>query len=94
MGLPSYLWYQLTNLLFKVDATMNSDLTCSDADGGHCSLKNACATYTNLWTNGWSFKVMFTGATNYVLVPLGALAADDDSGVCQIYIQYLNDAQN
>jgi len=73
---------------------MNADLTCSDTVGGRCSLKNSCTTYTNLWNNGWSFKVMFTGSTNYAIVPLGALAADDDSGVCQIYIQYLNDNQH
>lgn len=91
MGLPDFLWFQLTNLLFKVDATMNADLSCEAVRGGRCHLKNACSTYTNLWANGWSFKVMFTGSTNYAVVPLGALAADDDSGVCQIYIQYLDD---
>lgn len=78
MGLPDYLWYQLTNLLYKVDSAIAADLTCDDSVGGKCKLASACSTYTNLWDAGWSFKIQFTGETNYVLFPLGALALDND----------------
>lgn len=49
LGLPSFLWYQLTNLLYKVDTQIASDLTCDNSVGGACYLTNACSTYTNLW---------------------------------------------
>lgn len=34
MGLPYYLWKQTTNLLYKVDETIASELTCEDVVGG------------------------------------------------------------
>ena len=36
LGLPSYLWSQLVNLLYKVDATIATELQCEAAIGGVC----------------------------------------------------------
>jgi hypothetical protein len=95
LGLPYYLWFQVTNLLYKVDATINNELTCDYSVGGMCKLSQPCATYTNLWQAGWTFNFMFQGATDYVLFPLGALAEDDaTTGECKIYIQFLNDSKH
>jgi len=41
-GLPDYLWKQVANLLYKVDATISADLTCEAMLGGTCKLKNDC----------------------------------------------------
>lgn len=38
LGLPYYLWYQLANLLYKVDASFDLELNCHDQVGGICSL--------------------------------------------------------
>lgn len=94
LGLPDYLWYQLTNLLYKVDSNIASELHCTDESGGKCKLDHACATYTNLWTAGWSLKVQFTGSTNYAIFPLGALAVDNAQNECEIFIQYLDDMRH
>lgn len=93
MGLPSYLWYQMVNLLYKVDSTVASELFCDDNNGGKCRLINSCANYSNLWSSGWSFKVKFTGENNYVVVPIAALAVDYDDGnnqYCDIWVQFLD----
>jgi hypothetical protein len=83
---------QVTNLLYKVDATISADLTCLNEVGGSCYLANPCSTYTNLWSAGWSFKIKFEGASNYINMPLGALAVEDTAnGQCDIMIQYLHD---
>jgi len=90
MGLPSYLWYQMVNLLYKVDATVASELFCDDNNGGRCKLTKPCASYPNLWSSGWSFKVKYTGDNNYVIVPIAALAVDDTANsYCDIWVQYL-----
>jgi len=97
LGMPEYLWLQLTNLLYKVDSSFDSQLTCLQEQGGMCHLKNACSTYTGVWGKGWGFKVRFNSANdeNYMIVPLGALAVDNDStGECDIYIQYLDANKN
>jgi hypothetical protein len=91
MGIPYYLWYQTTNLLYKVDTTIAADLVCDDNNGGICKLNDKCSAYPNLWNNGWSFKIQFTGSSEYLIFPIGALAADDSNGICSIYIQYLDD---
>lgn len=79
----------MTNLLYKVDATFAADLACDDNMGGTCVLANECSTYSALWANGWSLKVKMVGSTNYMLVPMSALAVDENS-VCKIYLQFLN----
>jgi len=61
LGLPDYLWKQMVNLLYKVDNTISSELTCLAENGGYCVLSNPCDSYTNLWSSDWSFKVSFTG---------------------------------
>lgn len=38
LGMPEYLWLQLTNLLYKVDSTFDSELTCLQEQGGMCHL--------------------------------------------------------
>lgn len=92
IGLPYYLWFQVTNLLYKVDSAFNHDLTCDYSVGGMCKLAQPCATYTNVWSTGWTFNFKFQGATDYVLVPIGSFAADNTAtGECNIYIQFLND---
>lgn len=86
------MWFQVTNLLYKVDASFNADLTCDYAVGGICKLANPCSSYTNLWDAGWTFNFMFQGAVDYVLVPLGALAEEDTTNnQCNIHIQFLNE---
>lgn len=91
LGLPYYLWYQLANLLYKVDASFDLELNCHDQVGGICSLNQACSQYTNLWNNGWAFKIEFTGSSNYALFPLSALAVDNaNTGQCDVFIQYLD----
>jgi len=57
LGLPDYLWKQMVNLLYKVDDTISSELTCLAENGGYCVLSNPCDSYTNLWSSDWSFKV-------------------------------------
>jgi hypothetical protein len=98
LGLPDYLWYQVVNLFYKIDSTFNTELTCDASAGGACKLANACETYTNLWTAGYSFNILFAGQTDYINMPLGALSADvaDNLGnvQCYIYVQYLNEEQN
>lgn len=95
MGLPDYLWYQVTNLLFKVDQSISDDLTCEAGNGGKCKLAQSCGNYTNLWSAGWSFKVLYDGDSNYMLIPLSALAVDNSAdGKCDIYLQYLNPEQD
>jgi hypothetical protein len=92
LGLPYYLWFQVTNLLYKVDATFNEDLTCDYSVGGMCKLAQPCSSYTNVWNAGWTFNFMWQGASDYVLIPISALAQDDSTtGQCNIYIQFLND---
>lgn len=91
IGLPYFLWYQLTNLLYKVDATFAADLICSDAVAGTCRLTQSCATYTNLWTAGWSFKLKFASSANYIVFPISALAADNAQGQCELQVEYFND---
>ena len=93
VGLPDYLWFQLTNLLYKVDQAVADDLVCEAAVGGTCRLSQTCATYTNLWTQNWSFKVKFASSTNYLVFPIAALAADNAQNQCQLYIQYFNENQ-
>ena len=58
-GLPTYYWYQVVNLLYNIDTTVQEDLNCVNRVGGQCSLANACASYAPLWQ--FSFKVQFTG---------------------------------
>lgn len=98
MGLPDYLWYQMTNLLYKVSQTIADDLICEAAPGGICKLSQQCSTYTNLWSQNWGFKIQFTGETNMITFPLGALAEDvtdsQNNKQCHIYLQYLNSAQH
>lgn len=92
IGLPYYLWFQVTNLLYKVDSAFNNDLTCDYSVGGMCKLAQPCATYTNVWSTGWTFNFKFQGAQDYVLVPIGSFAEDNTAtGECNIYIQFLND---
>jgi hypothetical protein len=59
IGLPTYYWYQVVNLLYNIDTTVQEDLNCVNRVGGQCSLANACASYAPLWQ--FSFKVQFTG---------------------------------
>lgn len=81
----------MTNLLFKVDATVSADLVCDPNLGGKCLLTKPCSNYSTLWSSGWGFKIQFTGSANYMIVPISALAVDDVSNsVCDVYIQYLN----
>jgi hypothetical protein len=57
IGLPEYLWYQVTNLLYKVDTAVAADLICDPNMGGACLLIKTCDQYPNLWSAGWSFKI-------------------------------------
>jgi hypothetical protein len=91
MGLPDYLWYQMVNLLYKVDADVSDNLFCDNNNGGKCKLIKPCSEFPNLWTSGWTFKIQFTGSSNYLVVPISALAIDDTAhGYCDIYVQYLD----
>jgi hypothetical protein len=54
-----------------------------------CHLAKSCSTYTGVWGKGWGFKTLFNSASdsNYMIIPLGALAVDNEStGQCDIYI--------
>lgn len=55
LGLPDYLWYQLVNLFYKIDATFDTEMNCDDSIGGACRLTAECSTYTELWSAGWTF---------------------------------------
>jgi hypothetical protein len=59
LGLPYYLWYQVTNLLYKVDQNIADDLSCFPENGGICKLKASCESYPNLWNEGWTFNIRF-----------------------------------
>jgi hypothetical protein len=72
-----------------VDATVAGDLSCDPNMGGACVLAKSCSTYSNLWSAGWSIKVKLTGSANYMLVPISALAVDENS-TCKVYLQFLN----
>jgi hypothetical protein len=79
LGVPEYLWLQLTNLLYKVDSSFDSELSCIQEQGGMCHLASPCATYTGVWGEGWGFQAKFNSANdnNYMIIPLGALAVDN-----------------
>jgi hypothetical protein len=62
-----------------VDTTVASQLSCEPLNGGICKLEAPCANYTKLWENGWSFKIKFTDVSDYIIFPIGALAADDEN---------------
>ena len=95
LGLPAYLWYQTVNLLYKHDLGFDSNIICDNSVGGICKLQGSCSSFPQLWTGGWSFKIQFQGATDFVLFPIGALAEDDtQNGVCNVYIQYLDDLRH
>lgn len=38
LGLPSYIWYQVTNLLYKVDLNFDQNIVCDNNIGGLCTL--------------------------------------------------------
>jgi len=40
VGIPSFLWYQLVNLLYRTSANIIEDLTCTTGVDGICSLPN------------------------------------------------------
>jgi len=92
LGMPEYLWLQLTNLLYKVDSSFDTELTCLQEQGGMCHLAKSCSTYTGVWGKGWGFKTRFISAEDdYMIIPLGSLAVDNAlTGECDIYIQYLD----
>lgn len=92
LGLPENLWYQVTNLLFKIDTTLSEAITCSNKDGGICTITGACSTQSAL--QDYSFKFIFAGQTTYMNVPLAAFAVDNVDGNCDVYLQYLDGDQH
>jgi hypothetical protein len=62
LGVPEYLWLQLTNLLYKVDSLFDKELTCIQEQGGMCHLASPCSTYTKVWGKGWGFQARFNSA--------------------------------
>lgn len=64
-------------------------MTCTTGVDGVCSLPNECSAYT-IWN--YSLQVQFKGVKNYLIVPLGALAINNQvTGGCDIYLQLLDD---
>lgn len=92
IGLPTYLWKQVVNLLYHTSASALTEITCDATNGGICVLQGSCSSYASIWT--YSFKIMFSDETNnnYINMPLGALAADQN-GACNLYIQFLDETE-
>ena len=92
LGLPSYLWSQLVNLFYKVDATIATELQCEAAIGGVCRFQQPCSNYTQLWGD-WGLHIQFENDSNYIILPLTEFA-EDVNGVCTVWIQYFEEAQH
>jgi len=90
-GLPEIYWYQVINLLYKIQPELSSNLNCNDENGGKCTITGACSAQTAL--ADFSFRIDFADQTNYINVPLGAFAVDNN-GDCDLYLQYLNANQH
>lgn len=87
LGLPSSYWYDLVSLMLKINTLVTEEMTCNSLDGGYCVLSQSCAMYPVLWE--YTFKVVLTGAGNYILVPLSAFAVETSSATCNLYITSL-----
>ena len=85
LGLPTYYWYQVVNFLYHTPVT---GWNCTASNGGTCVLPGSCSNYASLWQ--YSFKILFEGNTNYINMPLGALAFDSGSQ-CEIFVQFLDE---
>lgn len=92
IGLPTYLWYQVVNLLYHTSASALSEITCDAVNGGMCTLAGSCSSYASIWA--YSFKIMFNNEANnnYINMPLGALAVDSN-GQCNLYVQFLDETE-
>jgi hypothetical protein len=88
LGLPDYLWSQVTDQLSQLDHKFK----CNDEHGGICRLPLPCEKYAELWSSGYSFKLKFAGEDNYVIMPLGALATDYPT--CTLFMQQLDEYQH
>lgn len=51
LGLPTYMHDQMMTLLYQIDATYNTALTCTDAN---CKLASTCKDYPLLWERQFS----------------------------------------
>lgn len=54
VGIPSLLWFQMVNLLYRTDAAVESDMTCENLVDGICVLSQRCEFYS-IWD--FSLKV-------------------------------------
>jgi len=85
LGLPSYMWQQLVNLIERVSGTT---LECNASLGGTCTMPGSCASYSDLF-NSYSLTGMFANNTNYFISPFSSYAVDYQ-GNCQLLIYYLD----
>ena len=85
LGLPSYMWQQLVNLLEKVSGGF---LECNASLGGTCTMPGSCAIYSNFF-NSYSLSGMFANNTNYFISPFSSYAVDYQD-YCKLLIFYLD----
>ena len=52
-------------------------------------MPSSCYNYNELWR--YSFNVSFVNAENYIILPLGSFARDDNkNNSCVVYVEQLN----
>jgi len=90
LGLPSELYEDVVELLEGIEEEIN----CGEFDDNttpYCTIPNPCNQYT-VFSN-YSFQLNFTGATNYVRVPLGVFAQTSGTS-CNLYVQDIGTSKN
>jgi hypothetical protein len=79
LGLPSAIFNNVASALANTtELSGTNELTCTAEKGGICVLSNPCDSYSDLWN--LQFMFMFNGQSNYMTVPLGAIAVNSESG--------------
>jgi hypothetical protein len=90
IGLPTTSYNIFTNLM---DIISQGQVACAKVQGGFCVLPRSCDNYESLWT--YSFRIQFSGQTEYLTVPLGSFAATQNYlnyTECFIYVEELDES--
>lgn len=89
MGLPSSLYKQYEQLVLNATLNMTTPAVCTNTTNGFCTLSQSCKSLSAS-ISPFAFQVQFTGAANYINVPLSAFLVDTN-GMCQINVVELTD---
>lgn len=91
LGLPSSVFNNVASALANTtELSGTNELTCTAEKGGICVLSKPCDSYSDLWN--LQFMFTFNGQSNYITVPLGAIAVNSKVGQeCYLYLQYYDE---